>query len=123
MGGRAFIVTQSIKKLSAKLQEAVFNDHGYRRLSNDAPVSIERMKSFDRFSEENLLLYQDTVYKVITADAAVDVGLYEDKVYQNGNTRRIKSKALLKQRVITVSYTHLQPCNIHSESRHQNPSY
>ena len=40
MGGRAFIVTQSIKKLSAKLQDAVFNDCDYKLLSDDKPVSL-----------------------------------------------------------------------------------
>lgn len=100
MGGRAFIVTQSVKKLSAPLQEAVFNDYGYRKLSDDSPVAIKHMKGFDRFQEENLALYHDTVYKVLTADKAVDTGLYEEKVYKNGNTRMVKSKGLLKQRVI-----------------------
>ena len=38
MGGRAFIVTQSIKKLSDILKEAVFNDCDYRLLSNDMPI-------------------------------------------------------------------------------------
>jgi hypothetical protein len=56
MGGRAFIVTQSIKKLSDPLQQAVFNDHGYRRLSTDSPVTIRHMKEFDRFKGENLPL-------------------------------------------------------------------
>jgi hypothetical protein len=100
MGGRAFIVTQSIKKLSATLQEAVFNDYDYRRLSDDSPITIEHMKEFDRFKQENLPLYNDTIYKVIDADKAVDVGLYEEKVYQNGKTRMVKSKAMLKQKII-----------------------
>lgn len=38
MGGRAFIVTQSIKKLSGKLQNAVFNDCDYRLLSSEDTV-------------------------------------------------------------------------------------
>lgn len=100
MGGRAFVVTQSIKKLADKLQKAVFNDCDYRRLSNNATTTIEHMKAFDRKNPENLLLYNDTVYKIIVADTAVDVGLYEEKVYKNGNTRTVKSKANLKQRVI-----------------------
>ena len=40
MGGRAFIVTQSIKKMSNVLKEAVFNDYDYRLLSHNTPVSI-----------------------------------------------------------------------------------
>lgn len=100
MGGRAFIVTQSIKKLSDMLQDAVFNDFDYRRLSDNSPVTIKRMKEFDRFDEKNRALYDDTVYKVIHADKAVDVGLTEEIVYMNGNVRNVKSKANLKQRVI-----------------------
>ena len=100
MGGRAFIVTQSIKKLSKPLQDAVFNDYGYRRLSNDAPVTIERMKNFDRFDKENRELYDDKVYKIINADKAIDLGLYEEKFLQNGKVQKIKSKALLPQKII-----------------------
>lgn len=100
MGGRAFIVTQSVKKLSSALQEAVLNDYDYRRLSNDSPITIKSMKEFDRFKKENLPLYNDTIYKVITADRAIDVGLYEEKTFQNGKTRMVKSKAMLKQRII-----------------------
>ena len=100
MGGRAFIVTQSIKKLSKKLQTAVFNDCGYRLLSSNDAVSLQEMKSFDRFDPENLELYKDMAYKVITADSAFDLGLYEDKQFKNGNTRKVKSKAVVKQKVI-----------------------
>lgn len=99
-GGRAFIVTQSIKKLSALLQQAVFNDFGYRRLTNDSPVTILHMKEFDRFKTENLPLYNDIVYKVLNVDNPVDVGLYEEKIFKNGNIKKVKSKAVLKQRII-----------------------
>lgn len=100
MGGRAFIVTQSIKKLSGKLQTAVFNDCDYRLLSSDDAVSLQEMKSFDRFDPENLELYKDMAYKVIIDDSAFDLGLYEDKQFKNGNTRKVKSKAVVKQKVI-----------------------
>lgn len=100
MGGRAFIVTQSIKKLSGKLQTAVFNDCDYRLLSSNGTVSLQEMKSFDRFDPENLELYNDMAYKVIIADSAFDLGLYEDKQFKNGNTRKVKSKAVVKQKVI-----------------------
>ena len=100
MGGRAFIVTQSIKKLSGKLQTAVFNDCDYRLLSSNGTVSLQEMKSFDRFNPENLELYNDMAYKVIIADSAFDLGLYEDKQFKNGNTRKVKSKAVVKQKVI-----------------------
>ena len=100
MGGRAFIVTQSIKKLSGKLQTAVFNDCDYRLLSSNDAVSLQEMKAFDRFDPENLALYNDMAYKIIVADSAFDLGLYEDKQFKNGNTRKVKSKAVVKQKVI-----------------------
>jgi hypothetical protein len=102
MGGRAFIVTQSIKKLSAQLQEAVFNDYDYRRLSDDSLATISHMKEFDRFEKENFPLYNDKVYKILNANNAVDVGLYEEKILKNGKTRMVKSKACLKQKVIVT---------------------
>ena len=102
MGGRAFIVTQSVRKLSDMLQEAVFNDYDYQRLSDDSPITTRHMKEFDRFKQENLPLYHDTVYKILDADRAVDVGLYEEKTYKNGKTRMAKSKAILKQRIIVT---------------------
>lgn len=101
-GGRAFIVTQSVKKLSETLQQAVFNDFGYRRLSDDSLVTIRHMKEFDRFNKDNLSLYNDVAYKVIDVDSAVDVGLYEERVFKNGNTKKVKSKAVLKQRIIVT---------------------
>ena len=100
MGGRSFIVTQSVKKLSGQLQQAIFNDYGYRKLSDDTPVTIEYMKKFDRFSKENLPLYNDVVYKVLDAENAIDVGLYEEKILKNGKVKMVKSKAVLKQHII-----------------------
>lgn len=100
MGGRAFIVTQSIKQLSRTLQQAVFNDCDFRLLSSGTPVTIEELKSFDKKAPENKSLYLDKAYKVIAADKAVDVGLYEEKTLKNGKTRKVKSKAALKQKII-----------------------
>ena len=102
MGGRAFIVTQSIKKLSNILKDAVFNDYDYRLLSNDKPMTIKEMKSFDKSKKENLNLYNDFAYKVINADKAIDLGLYEEKVLKNGNTRLVKATGELKQRLIVT---------------------
>lgn len=100
MGGRAFIVTQSVKKLSKQMQNAVFNDYGYRLLSTGQPVTLEQMKEFDRFDEKNKVLYNDRIYKIINADKAFDVGLYEGKTCKNGKVRKIKSKAALHQKII-----------------------
>ena len=102
MGGRAFIVTQSIKKLSDQMKEAVFNDYDYKRLSDDSPATIAQMKDFDRFSEENRGLYNDRIYKIIPADHAYDCGLYEETVCKNGKKKKVKSKALIPQNIIVT---------------------
>ena len=102
MGGRAFIVTQSVKKLGGTLKQAVFNDSGYRLLSNNEPVRIKEMKSFDKQDEKNLSLYNDSAYKVIPADKALDLGLYEEKVLKNGRIKKVKATGLLEQRIIVT---------------------
>ena len=104
MAGRAFIVTQSIKKLSEELQKEVFEDRNYKLLSNDSKTTLAHMKSFDRFDENNLSLYNDKAYKVIDVDSNVDLGLFEEKTLQNGKTKLVKSKAILKQRII-ITYS------------------
>lgn len=100
MGGRAFVVTQSVKKLSKEMQDIVFKDSDYKLLSTDVTASLEYMKSFDRFIEKNLSIYNDKIYKVIPADKAFDCGLYEEKVCKNGKIRKVKSKATIKQDII-----------------------
>jgi transposase len=100
MGGRSFIVTQSVKKLAEEVKAVVFNDKNYRLLSNDKPVTISFMKEFDHRNPENLALYNDTAYKVIPADKAIDLGLFEYKQLQNGSSRKVKAKGTLEQVVI-----------------------
>lgn len=111
MGGRKFVVTQSIKKLSEELQNAIFSDNGFRLLSNDKPVRLSELKEFDLEkiktnnddeSESLLALYNDKAYKILNADKAEDTGLYEIKVLKNGKIRRIKSKGTLKQDIIVT---------------------
>ena len=104
MGGRAFIVTQSIKKLSRPLQQAVFSDTDYLLLSSDAPATIKDMKEFDRHDPQNRNLYNDRIYKIISADKAFDLGLYEEKICKNGSVRKVKSKAIIPQKII-VSFS------------------
>lgn len=104
MGGRAFIVTQSIKKLSDELQNQIFNDSDYKLLSNDKNISLSLMKSFDRFDEKNINTYNDKAYKVISVDSNIDLGLFEEKTLKNGKTKTVKSKAVLKQNII-VTYS------------------
>ena len=88
MGGRAFILTQSIKKLSEPLKQAVFSDCYYRLLSTDKLTTINSIKNFDRFDEKNINLYNDRIYKIIPADKAFDLGLYEEKICKNGSVRK-----------------------------------
>ena len=104
LGGRAFIVTQSIKKLSEELQNDIFNDTGYKLLSNNSCVTLKHMKSFNKFDENNISLYQDKAYKEIIVDSNVDLGLFEEKTFKNGNTKTVKSKAILKQKII-ITYS------------------
>ena len=100
---RSFIVTQSIKKLSKVLQDAVFNNFDYRLLSNDAQTTIDALKSFDKYDEKNRKLYEDKAYKIIPADFSVDLeGLYDVREYNNGNTRAVKAKGTVKQYVIVT---------------------
>ncbi len=100
MGGRAFIVTQSIKKLSGSLKEAVFNDYDYRLLSSGRSITIEEMKTFDKYDKQNRDLYNDKACKTVTADTAFDLGLYEEKIQKNGKVKMARSKAAVKQKVI-----------------------
>lgn len=99
-GSRAFIVTQSIKKLSRPLQEAVFNDIDFKLLSSNQDFTLKEMKEFDRYDKDNLHLYNDTLYKVIQADKAIDLGLTEEHTLKNGKKVTRKAKGDLKQYVI-----------------------
>lgn len=100
-GNRAFIITQSIKKLSEQMQEAVFDNTDYKLLTNDQSVTIEFMKQFDRTDKENLYLYNDKAYKVIPADHSIVLnGFYDKKQYQNGNTKQVKAKTTIPQSLI-----------------------
>lgn len=97
MGGRRFIVTQSLKKLPDTLKEAVFNDSHYRLLSNGREISIETMKSFDPAS--NLSLYQDRAYKVEDASRELVMDFPEERIIR-GKKKTAKAKATLGQRII-----------------------
>lgn len=102
MGGRKFVVTQSLKKLGGVIQEAVFNDYEYRLLSNDQPVSLKYMQTYDKMDPKLSALYGDRAYKIIPADKAIDLGLYEDIQLANGKTKRVKAEGMLKQYVIVT---------------------
>ena len=103
-GGRAFIVTQSIKKLTSTLKEAVFNDCDYRLLSSNKNISLEYLKKFDKTNPDFLDLYNDYAYKVINADKLVDTGLTEVKKIKNGKVTSVKASGKMKQKII-ITYS------------------
>ena len=102
MGGRAYIVTQSVKKLGREIKDIVFNDSNYRLLSNDDAITLKEMRTFNKKDANNLSLYNDFAYKVIPANTAMDTGLYEEKVYKNGRTKKVKVKGTLHQYIIVT---------------------
>ena len=100
MGGRKFVVTQSIKKLNNVIKQAVFNDCDYRFSGTGSKCSLEFMKTFDREITNNRKYYDGYIYKSIEVDNLVDLGLTETKQLKNGKTKTVKSKGTLKQRII-----------------------
>ena len=102
MGGRAYIVTQSVKKLGQEIKGIIFNDSNYRLLSNDDAITLKEMRTFNKKGANNLSLYNDFAYKVIPANTAMDTGLYEEKVYKNGRTKKVKAKGTLHQYIIVT---------------------
>ena len=102
MGGRAYIVTQSVKKLGQEIKNIVFNDSNYHLLSNDDAITLKEMRTFDKKDANNLSLYNDFAYKVIPANTPMDTGLYEEKVYKNGRTKKVKTKGTLHQYIIVT---------------------
>ena len=98
---RAFIITQSVKKLSDDMKKVVFDNTDYRLLSGDEAVTIDFMKEFDRKADKNLHLYNDKAYKVIVADHSVELnGFYDEIQHKNGKTRQVKAKAVVPQCLI-----------------------
>lgn len=102
MGGRAYIVTQSVKKLGQEIKNIVFNDSNYHLLSNDDAITLKEMRTFNKKDANNLSLYNDFAYKVIPANTAMDTGLYEEKVYKNGRIKKVKTKGTLHQYIIVT---------------------
>ena len=102
MGGRAYIVTQSVKKLGKEIKDIVFNDVNYHLLSNDESITLKEIRMFDKTNKNNLNLYNDFAYKIIPAKTAMDTGLYEEKLLKNGKTKKVKAKGILNQYVIVT---------------------
>lgn len=59
--GRAFIVTQSLKKLKASEREAAMDDRNWKRLSDDRPVDIREVKANPE-NHINELYYKEETY-------------------------------------------------------------
>ena len=57
MGKRAFIVTQSFKKLQAEDKEWALNKDGFKRVSDDEPIDITKIPS-----DDNGLYYKEEPY-------------------------------------------------------------
>ena len=57
MGERAYIVTQSIKKLKKEEKEWALNPQGFKRVSDDTPVDITKLSTDDKG-----LYYKDEPY-------------------------------------------------------------
>ena len=57
MGERAYIVTQSIKKLKKEEKEWALNPHGFKRVADDTPVDITKLPEDDKG-----LYYKDEPY-------------------------------------------------------------
>lgn len=107
-GGRKFIVTQSIKKLSNEIKSEIFADQAYKLLSDDSPIQLNTLRTLDlksaKDTPEMFHLYNDRAYKIIETSKLVDLGLYEYKEYANGTKRKVKSKGAIKQSII-VTYS------------------
>ncbi|MGI6059691.1 MAG: IS1634 family transposase [Blautia sp.] len=58
LGNRAFIVTQSIKKLPSQEREWALDRSGFKRLSDDAPIDIAQLDAEDKQG----LFYKDEPY-------------------------------------------------------------
>lgn len=103
MGGRAFVVTQSIKNLSKRFQEAVFNDFDYRLLSTDREITLKELMEFDKDNPDNISLYNDKAYKVFNADnEKMWNGEYREITTKNGKTARRKVYTTLRQSIIVT---------------------
>ncbi len=100
LGSRSFVVNQTVKKLSPSLQDIVFDDQGYRMLSSDAEIRLDKLKKSEVLLEDKLCPDRDLAYKVIMVDNAVDLGLPKAPPQEDDSVRGGKATDQLKQRVI-----------------------
>ncbi|MCD8122394.1 MAG: IS1634 family transposase [Clostridiales bacterium] len=87
-GERAYIVTQSIKKLKSDEKEWVLNKKGFKRVSDDQPVDITKLPE-----DDNSLYYKDEPYITKQLDQRLIVtyspkyALYQ-RTIRNGQVER-----------------------------------
>ncbi len=98
MDGRAFIVAQSMQDLEENLKKEIFRDDGYRRLSDNAPVSLEKMKRFPCTGEDTR---EEIACKIIPADHGEDLGLCRDEMLQDGQ-RGNRRAGIFRQRILVI---------------------
>ena len=100
---RAFIITQSIKKLSKQMQDVIFTDSDYRNLENNRKVSVELLKNYDRNDQQDELYYNTRAYKVFPADHSIELNGFTDTKYRkDGTPYKIKAKAVIPQFLIVT---------------------
>ena len=100
---RAFIITQSIKKLSQKMQDVIFTDSDYRDLSNNRKISVEMLKTYDRSNPANDKLNNVRAYKVFPADHSIELNGFTDIRYRkDGTPYAVKAKGVVRQCLIVT---------------------
>lgn len=102
MGERAFIVTQSIKKLRAEDKTWALNGKGFKRVSDDKPVDITKIPEDDqglyykdepystkRLHQRLIVTYSPkyALYQKKIRDAQVDRAM---KMMESGTTKRVR---------------------------------
>ena len=100
---RNFVVTQSIKKLSGVLKDAVFDSTDYYMLDDSSAVKLDFLKSFDKTNGKFHRYYNGRAFKVIPANQTIILpGFFDEKELQNGSTKEVKAKAVIKQYLIVT---------------------
>ena len=122
IAGRAFIVTQSLKKLKKADREAAMDDRGWKRLSDRKPVDISEVKA-DPSSHMNELYYKEEVYGTKKVPGQLMIVTYSpkyaayqkkiregqleraDKMVKAGNIRKQRSNPNDPARFVKVTNT------------------
>lgn len=141
MGERAYIVTQSIKKLSAEEKTWALNKGGFKRVSDDKPVDITKLPEDDQglyYKDEpyttkklhqrliityspKFALYQKTIRdkQVVRAGEIVTSGkTKKERRNPNDPARFIESIATTKEGEVADIHSYLDENKIASESQY-----